>query len=601
MPSCKAVVNHLLVSLAVGVVSDGLPAEKGIKREAHVAPSEGHTHKDSERILVKSVTRIAQDHDLIRHRCDQLKESPSLMLRSVILCIDQHLSSFRDLVVTCEVCVSNQDSSLMVGQEFSLVKLRARLSESEITIAHLKSLTADLITTHLGALPVLIIDKMRAQISTGYRCLSQVTTSLLSSAETFLLLQIRSWCVYGALRSSSKADFFIQASPVEEGGFCLDLSACPALINFKLARKMFEIGLVLVKLHKKTRLYTKNSHDTPYVRRHAALLSAIRSPIDPQMLGAAIESIRVSLSTNVLTLVLSKVQIIDLLGLLSQYFLLEDGEFALNLVEKANAEFRAMKDRHMGLLKDRTVHALLVRTISALGTSDESSEEFYLDTSCLYMRLLEVEEAANAPFSSFLFGVSTRLSFTINSPLDFFISEVDLALYSSLFDYLISIRRTQTLLHDRWRNRRREITHPTTTRKTWVTAFRASAFLETLAEYYYIDIIKAAFTDLKTQFRAPQQAHNPSDMAEQHRTVLKAIHKRLLPNERFINLMTKLLMAIDLMLGSASRSDEQRVMETSQAVTSLIEAITGVLALESGTEALLLKLRTGQYSGSGAI
>lgn len=597
MVASNVVVSELLLALGGHPAAPSHNASQSSSDLLHNDTTTDSAANHSAHTLLSSLSSLADRHNAIIQNCRELRQVPALTIQTIVTSVEQQLQVFNQLVVDCDVLITYQDLQVMVEGELSLVKLVSRFRSSETLLAHLNRLTSQLLAfngrpnqrLHSGR----VLDLLREQSNTGYLCLKDVTKALLSSAETIFLLQLRTWLVYGTLRSLSPLDFFIQSDSDSGTGFRLNLQQRPRILTTEVATEIFELGLIVVTLHNEKLLYSIGSYDTPYVHQQAQFLAAVQSPIQAHAIETAVRSLSVSLSRNVLSRVISQNQIMDALQFMENYFLLTNGEFALSLVDLAYQEFQLMQRRHLGHLRSRTLHALLAKAITNVESAKGIEEDISEDTSLLSMRLLDDSEVATAPFSSFLFGVPARLDYNIKWPMNFLLAQEDVQIYSFLFDYLVSIHRAQKLLRDLWRDRRQEIVRPIVARPTWNTALRSLIFLEKLSEYYYVDVIGDAHKTLKTKVEIEQEIYNPNATAALHRTMIQGIAKTILPNEKFVNLMRKFLVSIDVMLASMNKKTADLTVR-SQHVTDLIRSIVSVLAIDTESEALLTKLHIEQ-------
>lgn len=351
-----------------------------------------------------------------------------------------------------------------------------------------------------------LINRLRADIHTGFPALEAVALHLLKIAETAWLREVSTWVLYGRLPSSSSfgsnsasADFFItedESEPVQNPGgeeemgvlkeYTIAKRFLPEFVTSEAASSILFIGRVLSII--RLRGGSATSSEVSYVASpemtllpvHLSHLRSLQSPLSPQKLLNAMSEIRLSLSRHTLQTLLPASKIIDVVHVLREFFLLGRGEFAVALIDQSSEQVRNrwrrpgagggiganwVKSSTGALVKEGEVSAILTRTWGVLSSlqGEESSDE-RLDTArdLLYLSLNSAVAPTPAQkgrlgtetFKDLLVGVPVTLNFHLSWPLELFLQPADLEVYDALFAYLISVRRTQIRLQGLWRSRR---------------------------------------------------------------------------------------------------------------------------------------------------
>lgn len=404
-----------------------------------------------------------------------------------------------------------------------------------------------------------LINRLRADIYTGFPTLEAVALHLLEVAETAWLREVSTWVLYGRLPSSSSfgsssasADFFIteDESEVQNPGgeeeigvlkeYTVTKRLLPEFVTSETASSILFIGRALSII--RLRGGSAASSEVSYVASpemtllpvHLSHLRLLQSPLSPHKLLNAISEIRLSLSRHTLQTLLPASKIIDVVHVLREFFLLGRGEFAVALIEQSSEQVRNrwrrpgagggagaswVKSATGALVKEGEVSAILTRTWGVLSSlQGEEAHDERLDTArdLLYLTLNATTATPDTPVENFkdlLVGVPVTLNFHLSWPLELFLQPADLELYDALFAYLVSVRRTQIRLQGLWRSRRpavprvkkgpgakahREMLKRREQRErtVWATASLAVFFLETIVEYWQGEVVVGAFADL---------------------------------------------------------------------------------------------------------
>lgn len=550
----------------------------------------------SEHAQADGFMRLIAMRKRLQINLSRTQKSNSLVVRAINSQVEVILQDHDELISKLEHKIIVQDPSLVnkLGQ-VSLISLWTSLSHLEQSIGHLNRVTdvacamdEERANTNISDLCAFLSD----QTITGYEALRPVADNFLQVAHRVLLQQIESWVIYGDLRSVHPKDFFIHEDRQHENAYKLDMDFCPALVETRTAATIYRLGLIRRSLHAHKPLYSKGSVETSFLKEHRELLSTIQLPCDSRVLRERIDALERSFSANVLVFAMPMRDLIGFLRFLDDHFLLRNGQFSLSLIETAQRDFRSMRSRDPGQLRNSTVQAILRKALSKVASLDYTDDELE-ETSqrSLSMRLADAETTHKTSFEDLLFGVHVKMAISIEWPLNVFVGQEELDHYSVLFSYLIALRRVEHLLQDLWRGRRSENKQPTISRTVWLTAFRALFFLESLSEFYHSNGISKFRKNISNMYPTDDEQYIPSVLAQRHRVELTGLLKAVLPqNEDLRQTLRKLLLEIELMLSSLRRGYHDRLVKHCIEVVDLIETATNLFEFEIGTEPLLFKL-----------
>lgn len=506
----------------------------------------------SERAILTSLSSLGHLHISLRTACTKITTShPSTIARAVASGIEtHHLHSFRTQILAVERSVLAHHDSSGAYDIVSLAKVLAGFEGWERTLNYLHALTTAVLTRRLNGAE--IIDRLRADIHTGFPTLEAVALHLLRVAETAWLREVASWVLYGRLPTSAlgqSADFFIAESeqsvpdsaaaaaaaaeedvgalkeyiirPTHLPGFLLPETAASilfigrALSIIRLRGTASDAALTTTATTSTITATATPSPEMTLLPEHLAQLRVLTSPLNPQLLLNAISAIRLSLSRHTLQTLLPAARIIDIVHVLREFFLLGRGEFAVSLIHQSaegvrNRWRRATAPAPSTVVKEGEVSAILSRTWGVLAAlMGEEAVDERLDTArdLLYLSLSTGSTPADDSFKSHLVGVPITLNFHLTWPLELFLQPADLELYDGLFAYLLAVRKTQLRLQGLWRSRRpvrsAAAVHRSVLKRreraergVWATASLAVFFLETVVEYWQGEVIAGEFARL---------------------------------------------------------------------------------------------------------
>jgi hypothetical protein len=223
-------------------------------------------------------------------------------------------------------------------------------------------------------------------------------------------------------------------------------------------------------------------HGTDHLSSQLKQLSRLTYPLDSATFSRTISNIRQYLSRTTLQKLLPLTKVSEVLQLLREFFLLGRGEFAMVLTQQADEKIRSRWRRADNLayekrdglstviVKEGEVSAVLERTWQAMGSmqGQHADEDEGLERARDLIRLVlaktqtstpatpsaaesSLGSVSTTPFRNLLFAVPVVMTMQINSPLDLFLSQSDLQVYTVINSYLLSIRRAHIRLTDLWK------------------------------------------------------------------------------------------------------------------------------------------------------
>ena len=450
----------------------------------------------SEKALLRSIGHLCELHRKTRHHVEAIaKTHASTICRAVATSIRQvHLARFQDKVLEVESKILTKDTAL-VGA-YDIVPLAGVVGEFDdwhrrmqwywhVACFMQPADTYSILCTGSG-----LIDKLRAEQQTGFADIETVAIELSKVAETAWLRQLASWVLHGKLPSFGADDFFIRPRAAEDedhAGFIRDRNLLPKFVSAVTASSILFIGKSLHQVREYGRIGPAKglsgtaAIQTELTANHLRHLSALSLPIVPAQLSRAISAIRLSLSQNILKLLLPMHTTLQLLSCMREFFLLGRGEFAGALIAEADKRVDARRQSMGKLLQQDPVKALhgltikdaefqqtLSQTWKALASQDEDADDNVLDFARRHMSLATPTDRDSRPstsdsmhgasasvsiiaFNDVLFPSAVNLGLSIDPTLDLFISSKDVDTYATINAYLLSIRRAQLRLSDLWR------------------------------------------------------------------------------------------------------------------------------------------------------
>lgn len=180
-----------------------------------------------ERELLAGIAHLSDLHVKLLSFSAQIAAShPSTICRAVATAIDgTHLAAFQRKILEVEEGILRKDAGL-VGA-YNIVPLAAIVVEFEGWTRRLEWLwemvefmlskeRADDGKEKAACTGARVINRLRAELQTGYQDIEETARNLVRVAETAWVKQVSSWILYGRLPGFGAEDFFIQKSEVDE-------------------------------------------------------------------------------------------------------------------------------------------------------------------------------------------------------------------------------------------------------------------------------------------------------------------------------------------------------------------------------------------------
>lgn len=174
-----------------------------------------------ERELLKTAGHLSDLHcKLISYTAQISASHSSVICRAVSTAINSlYLDAFQRKVLEVEDSVLRKDASL-VGA-YNIVPLTAVMGEFSDWTRRMEWLwdLVQFIDKQNEGSPCRgahLINRLRAELQTGYTDIGEAALSLVRVAETAWLKQVSAWVLYGKIPAFSDADFFIQKDEDDE-------------------------------------------------------------------------------------------------------------------------------------------------------------------------------------------------------------------------------------------------------------------------------------------------------------------------------------------------------------------------------------------------
>ena len=548
----------------------------------------------AERALLESLAQgLGERNRNVRTNASAISSShPSTICRAVSTAIVSiHLASFQRRILEVEKTILEQDASI-VGA-YNIVPLSAIAEAFDGWTRKLEWLW-DLVqfiqgkrsskhpqarlSTRDFCTAAELLRHLEESTHTGYPDIEQISLNLLKVAETAWLKQTSTWVLYGRHPASGAADFFITRHAITHGSqgpasyeYDIEDDLVPHYVTKATAQSILSIGKALNYIRDRKIVFTDAASraiapDLALLPSHlshlSSHLSALESPLTPSTFSAAIGAIRLSLSQNALQKLLPIASIMQMLHLLKDFFLMDNGEFAIALITAADERLSSrnkadvsgcnlINDLASMTIKEGEVSTVLARAWNALDVLQSLDPAFdevvddYLDRARSFIRLsiksLDVNPTSSremtdkspvASFDDLLLPSSTILSLRVHPPMDLFLAPADVAVYSSIHGYLLAIRRAHLRLSKLFllsalrrdqssskasvSSRHKDVVESLTERRrtvnqrakamrpVWADIGSAAFFLAELGEYFQGEVVKGSWSTFQSWL-----LHNP--------------------------------------------------------------------------------------------
>ncbi|KAI0970082.1 Spc97/Spc98 family protein [Xylaria arbuscula] len=651
-------------------------------RNDHSDPAASALISPPERQLLDTAAHLSDLHCKLREQTRRISSAhPSAICRAVSNAIVAvHLASFQRRIIEVEDSILRKDAAL-VGA-YNIVPLTAVMGQFSDWTRRLEWLweLVEFMTADKGRedrLPcqaAKLIDRLRSELQTGYADVSETAQSLLQVAEISWLKQVSAWVLYGRKPTVGSYDFFIREDQNEEGGYTINYEFLPKFVTPSTAESMLFIGVSINRARSRASS-DLGASDLSHVSSQHRELAQLSSPLKGVIFSRAITSIRYTLSRTTLQKLLPLARVLETLKVLREFFLIGRGEFAIALTQQADEKIRSRWRRADNLayenrnalgtvvLKEGEVSAVLARTWAFLGSmqSEHADEDEALELARDVLRL-HVSKSAEAPtpakgshyatnkildaiaptpFRNLLFSVPVTLTMQIHSPLDLFLTQSDLQIYTTINSYLLSIRRAHLRLMDLWKItslRRHHLPPPrapygntksdiaktrllreraslrsSIMRGTWSTSSAAIFFLGETEAYLQVEVVEGLWSHFHSWITGTSSSnlpaqqgttkppvtnpttdephhpnHDPQTLSTAHRQYLSALTRRLLLTQpAFTTPLYDLLIQTDHLVALVHRLHGVWVAADLEADEGVVDAFSNLDAEERDVRAQL--------------
>lgn len=375
-----------------------------------------------ERALLADLARLSELHVRLRAQSARITaQHPSMVCRAVGAAIESvHLAAFQRAVLDAEALVLRRDPAFVGAYDIvPLTAVAMAFADWPPRLEWLWELVQFLLPAAAADRPLpsgaRLIDRLRAELQTGYADIEAMARSLVHVAEQAWLKQVSAWILYGQLPGFGGADFFVQkqkapqpsSSPADgvepPDEYVRVTRLLPSFVTAATASSMLSIGRSLVHMRGAVagvagaggphRSLDQGAPPAADYQLSSQLqeLARLTYPLDGLAFARAVARIRAVLSRTVLRRLLPPARVVEMLQLLRDFFLLGRGEFAMALVEQADVAMRnrwqlaghllpgtntnnnnrntpgGLRGMHAAVVKDGEVAAVLARTWAALG------------------------------------------------------------------------------------------------------------------------------------------------------------------------------------------------------------------------------------------
>lgn len=448
----------------------------------------------SERAALNALAHLAFLHKTLRDSTSRLISShSSIVVRAVLSAVRDKAHGFEDTVEKIERMILARDDSVVGAYDIvPLARLTTLLGEWDRIIEYMCGFVLETTNESTGAQ---VLDRLHRHENTGYPDIAEVVAKLIAAGEEAWLRQVSSWVLYGCIPQLGHSDFFIHPSddpnisPLDENAFIIDWSLWPAHLPRETGSSIFFVGRALARIQTQSSLRQLATQEI--LKCHLDYLNSLDFPLAPNVFTRAITSIRLSLSSSILSNLLPLDTIIRLVKRFRQDFLLGHGSLMITLLSVTD-EYRVRRtERDGGTIKEAEVNNLLTKAWSIISRvesvrDEEDDPERQAYERSLKLSLKSTEKPADGTglimFDEFLLGQRVQLKYEISWPLDLFLSKTDIAEYDRIFNFLLAVKRSQGRLTSLWPGRK----YSHVRRVTWATIKYALFFIDSLWNYFQV-------------------------------------------------------------------------------------------------------------------
>jgi len=544
----------------------------------------------SEDALLRSIARLGNLH------IEQLKDAsiitnthPSVICRAVSRTIESvQLAEFQQDILKAESKILQKDAALVGaydivplssvvgafsgwGKKMEWLKGLVHFIQLGAVDLTRKSTESDKpIGLERQASGAQVINWLRKESQTGYPVIERMAVDLVKVAERTWLRQVSAWVLYGRLPELGAEDFLIHQdghSGSKTESYTVRMDLCPTFVNSMTANSILFIGKSLNYIRNQGQITPSSpvgsplTGEVPLLSSHLKHLSALEYPINSVNFAAAIANVRSSLSQNVLQRLLPLTDIRQVLNVITDYFLLERGDFAVALIVSADECLSARSNRALDapfqsdalrfggiMIKEGEVTNVLNRTwatLAALQNDDDDVDE-ELDLARDIIRLaikkhtlpatasflssagpFSILEEVKTTFGDILLATPISLYVSVSSPLDLFLGSAEVEAYSMIHSYLLSVRRAHLHITDLWKlsvlrrihpspakgransklpeqDRKRANQRSENMRSIWALVSSTAFFLTELGEYLQGEVVSSSWRQFSSWLQPPE-------------------------------------------------------------------------------------------------
>jgi hypothetical protein len=455
----------------------------------------------SERAALNTLAHLSFLHKSLRHSVSQLVHShPSIVIRAVVSSIRDKIHGFQNAVEEIERMILTRDDSVVGAYDIvPLARLSTLLGEWDRVIEYLHTFVSGIKIDSNGAQ---VLGQLQHDQYTGYGDIAAIVLKLIAAGEEAWLRQVSSWILYGRIPRLGYSDFFIHPSkdpnisPLDEHAFTIEWSLWPQHLPRETGFSILFIGRALARIQMQSPTHQMTTQQI--LKSHLHILDAITFPLSPAFLAKSVTSIRLSLSSSVLSNLLPLDTIVHLVKRFRQDFLLGHGSLMITLLSTADDYLIRRTEHDGGTIKEADVNNLLTKAWSIVSRLENTEDDEHDTERQAYQQSIKlslvktIDKSDNVQFNEFLLGERIQLRYEITWPLDLFLSRSDVVVYNRIFAFLIAVKRCQGRLTSLWPCR----IYPNTSRTTWTTITYALFFIDSLWSYFQATVIEPALADL---------------------------------------------------------------------------------------------------------
>jgi len=444
----------------------------------------------SERVALNELAHLSFLHKTLRQSISShIQSHQSIVLRAILSRIQDTVQEFQSAIERIEKLILTRDDSVVGAFDIvPLARLTTLLGEWHRILGYLHRFVGSIKADSTGAT---FLNKLQSDQHTGYPDIAKLVEQLIKAGEEAWIRQVSSWVLYGRIPQLGYSDFFIHPSKnpnisaLHENAFIIEWGLWPGYLPKEIAGSILFIGRALARIQMQS---PASQTSQKILRSHVDYLNSITFPLIPSVLTKAITSIRLSLSSAVLSNLLPLNTIIHLVQKFRQDFLLGHGSLMITLLSVTEDYLQRRHTHDGGTIKEAEVNNLLSKSSSIVSRLENPDEDDEVPgrlayESSLKLSLLKTPETADEiTFDSFLLGERIQLKYEISWPLDLFLSTEDVSLYNKIFSFMLAVKRCQRRLTLIWPGRK----YPSVRRITWTTLSYVLFFVDSLWGYFQV-------------------------------------------------------------------------------------------------------------------